>query len=110
MIIEAECKSCKVSTYCPKKGSSPLIYQGKRFLCRVVGGYSSTPAPESKLSAESKKTCEANKGSCLTIVEIPRIEFDLLVYDIQKIFSPPVLMNRQHTSYQLDMLYARSHK
>jgi len=104
MILEMRCEKCRVSDYCPSKGSSPgVLKNGKHALCRLVGGYGRKTLPEKILSKESKEL-SANGRNCLTIAEIPIILGNDVFYKIEKIFSPPVLHERESLSWHQKML------
>jgi|688.fasta_scaffold677162_2 hypothetical protein len=110
MNLEMECKNCRVSTFCPKKGASPLIENGRRYLCRIIGGFPAKEVSKEKISSKSLEICEQNGGKCLTIAEVPEKEDDIILYTLVKVFSPPVLMNRQATTYKVDILKQSSHR
>lgn len=94
---------------CPEKGASPLNQGKNRVLCRLVGGYGRTPVDESILSEESKQTVSQN-GPCLTIAEVPKTdESGRTVFKVVKIFSPPVLHEREQVSWHMNMIYPKSH-
>jgi len=96
-ILSVECVNCRVSSHCPKSGSSPLVLpSGQMMLCRLIGGYGKKPVDPGVLSEESKKLA-VEHGPCLTIAEVPIIDecSGLETYQITKIFSPPVLHERE---------------
>jgi hypothetical protein len=57
------------------------------------------------LSEESKAIVEQN-GPCLTIASIPVAENEMQIF---KIFSPPILNDREKPQIPIDGLYPRSH-
>lgn len=95
--LTVECKSCRISKYCPRCGSSPLrLPSGKMGVCRLVGGYGKKSVDISVLSKESKELFDKN-GPCLTIAEIPTLDecSGLMTYQVTKIFAPPILHERE---------------
>lgn len=108
MYLEIECQKCRVANTCPNRNSSPLNLSGKRHLCRIIGGYGRVPVDDSILSPESSILAKTN-GPCLTIAEIPREEDGEVVYEIVKIFSPPVLNERETTNEIMDRIIPKSH-
>lgn len=94
MYLNIECEKCQVSKNCEKNGSSPLEYDGKKYYCKLVGGYGRKPVDETILSEESLKKMKES-GPCLTIVEIPIVEDEILTYKAHKIFSEAVLHPRE---------------
>jgi hypothetical protein len=107
-ILEVECAKCRVSPTCPSRGSSPLLHGGKRHVCRVIGGYGRVPVDPGILSPESAARAAAD-GPCLTLAEVPALEGDLVVTTVVKVFSPPVLSDRETTTIMMDRMYPRSH-
>jgi hypothetical protein len=90
-----ECTKCRVAKTCPRFGSSPLLTKGKKkVFCRIVGGYGRIPVDKEILSIESAARSEKD-GPCLTIAEIPTLEDDLIIMEITKIFSHPILHERE---------------
>jgi hypothetical protein len=109
MNLEKTCDRCLVSKTCPKSGSSPMTHKNKRYICRLIGGYGKSPVDESILSEESKKIAKLN-GYCMTVAEIPIIQIDGNVgFELTKIFSQPIVSDRQKTSIPLDSVYAKNH-
>jgi hypothetical protein len=95
MLLEMTCDRCSVAQTCPKNGASPLFLSGgKRAHCRIVGGYGRTPVDPEILSSESRQRAEKD-GPCLTIAEVPALEDGIVVHEVVKIFSPPVLSERE---------------
>ncbi len=95
MHLEMTCERCAVAQACPKNGSSPLFLPGaKRVHCRILGGFGKQPVDLSILSEKSKALVEKN-GPCLTIAEVPRLEDELVTYETVKIFSQPVVSDRE---------------
>jgi hypothetical protein len=110
MYIKMECKNCLVAKYCPKNGSSPQrLENGKDITCRLVGGYGKKPVDKEILSEESKELV-ANNGKCLTIAEVPDVFRNDVVYNVVKVFSPPVLHERENTSYVADAIKSKNMK
>ncbi len=108
--LTMECSKCKVANYCPRKGSSPSFTRAKKkVLCVIVGGYGRKPLDEAALSEESKKLVEKN-GPCLTIAEVPTFEDDLLVMELTKIFSPPILHEREKVDDVMSRIYPKAYK
>ena len=91
--LEMTCERCPVAPTCPRNGASPLFSGGKRFHCRIVGGFSRAPVDPSALSEESKARA-AKDGPCLTIAEVPTADDGLVSWEVTKVFSPPVLSDR----------------
>ncbi|OPZ34895.1 MAG: hypothetical protein BWY99_02399 [Synergistetes bacterium ADurb.BinA166] len=95
---------------CPRKGSSPLSLPGnKRALCSILGGYGRTPVDRSVLSEESAARSDAD-GPCLTIAVVPRLDgpSGALVHDTVKIFSPPVLHERETIPDNINRIVPKS--
>lgn len=108
--LPMECSKCRVAHSCPKKGSSPLTLPGnKKALCSLVGGYGRTPVRQEILGEESREA-SAKNGPCLTIAEVPRLDEDsgLLIYELEKIFSQPVLHERETVSDHISMMVPKS--
>jgi hypothetical protein len=106
-VLEVTCDKCKVSEFCPKSGSSPLMTPDKQiFKCKLIGGYGRVPLDMRILSEQSKKLVEKN-GPCLTIAEIP--EYDEpsgeVFYKVTKIFNPPILHEREKIGWNMRMIY-----
>lgn len=109
MNLEKTCDHCLVSKTCPRRGSSPLTHKTKKYICRIIGGYGKTPVDESILSEDSKKIAKLN-GYCITLAEVPVIQIDGAVgFELVKIFSQPIVSDRQKTNIPLDSLYAKNH-
>lgn len=108
--LKTECSKCKVATNCKRFGSSPLIISGKiTEYCRIVGGYGREPVDSSILSPESK-TARDNNGPCLTIAYVPTIEGSgEVIMEITKIFSQPVLHERESVSWSIGNMYPKIH-
>lgn len=101
-----ECSKCRVASFCPKKGSSPLqLGDNKRALCSLVGGYGRAPVDPSILSDESRAISAAN-GPCLTLAEVPELDEGSgeVIYSLVKIFSPPILHERETIPWQMDAI------
>jgi hypothetical protein len=108
--METECSKCLVSKTCSKRGSSPLIFGGKTFKCRIVGGFGRKPIDKSVLSEESIKSCKEN-GPCLTVAEVPTVEDGFVIFVVTKIFSPPCLSQREtNVAVTSSDVTATSHK
>ena len=109
MYLDIECSKCAVSNYCTKKGSSPAyLSNGRKVLCRLVGGYGREPVDKTILSEESKKLANEN-GPCLTIAEVPVIVGNDVFFELEKIFAPAVTHNRETTTLDLEIGKLRSH-
>lgn len=94
-MITMECNKCAVATTCPARGSSPTLHGKHKVLCKIIGGFGKKPIDRAALSARSASIAEKN-GQCLTIAEVPFIDDDGgLVFHTVKIFSPPVLSDRE---------------
>lgn len=108
--LHLECNRCKVSSHCPRNGSSPHIFNKKKILCIIVGGYGRKPVDLEILSEESKALVEKN-GPCLTIATVPTTDPDsgMLYMELTKIFHQPILHERETTSFQQNALYPKSH-
>lgn len=109
MHLDMICDRCAVAKTCPKFGSSPLIYQKKRYTCLIIGGYGKTPVDESILSEVSLKLSKRN-GPCLTLAQIPEIQDETVNTVLTKIFAPPILSDHEKTNIPLDSIYPRSNK
>jgi hypothetical protein len=108
-MLEMTCEKCAVQGTCPKNGSSPAFLLGKQVKCRLVGGYGRLPVDPEILSDESKRLAAQN-GPCVTIAEVPYLNDDGAIdFEVIKVFSKPILSDREHTNMPLDSLYARSH-
>ena len=108
--LQMTCSRCRVAASCPKKGSSPLTLKGnKKALCSLIGGYGRTPVSPEVLSQESREA-SLRDGPCLTLAEVPRLdeESELLVYELVKIFSPPILHERETISDHINMMVPKS--
>jgi hypothetical protein len=111
-ILRVACPKCKVSSVCPKTGSSPLHVKGSLpEYCQIVGGYGREPVNPAILSQESHKAW-SEKGPCLTIVYIPDIdpETNHVVMKLTKIFGPPVLHEREKIAFNMEVMYPKSYK
>jgi len=109
MYLDMECRRCRVSSTCPKVGQSPLKVGSKVFMCRIIGGYGRTPADPSILSEESAARA-AKDGPCLTLAEVPTVDEDgTLVFVVERIFSQPILHDREKTDLRMDIMYPKSH-
>lgn len=77
--------------------------------CRLVNGYGRTPVDSSILSEESLKIAQ-NQGPCLTIAEVPSFDEEGdFFYEITKIFSPPILHERETVNWPTNLIYPKSH-
>lgn len=99
-MLDMTCDRCPVSRTCPESGSSPLMEGARRYCCRIVGGFGRTPVDPSVLSKESA-ILSAKDGPCLTIAEIPFREDGVVEYKVVKVFSPPVLSDRERPGAML---------
>jgi hypothetical protein len=109
--LPMECSKCKVASTCPRKGSSPLIMAGGRtkLPCTIIGGYGKTPVDVSILSGDSLKRYEQD-GPCITIAEVPTKDGNGNVYnEVVKIFSKPILHEREIATMNQSMIYPKSH-
>jgi hypothetical protein len=94
-ILNVECSKCRVSKTCPRFGSSPVIFDGKKIMCSLVGGYGRTPINAEDLSPESLEKSKTD-GPCLTFALIPTIKEDgSMRLELVKIFNHPVLHERE---------------
>lgn len=105
--LDVTCDKCRVSEFCSKNGSSPVLTPKKQvFKCRLVGGYGRVPIDMRIVSEQSKQLIEKN-GPCLTIAEVP--EYDEasgeVVYKVIKIFNPPILHEREKIGWNMRMIY-----
>jgi len=110
--LQMECTKCKVASTCPRKGASPIVVRGsgtRKVHCYIVGGYGRTPVERRILSETSKQIADRD-GPCLTIAYVPVIDelTDELQFEITKIFSPPVLHEREKVGFHMGMLYPKS--
>src|SRR3990172_8865833 len=106
LALEMACKNCKVSSYCPKSGSSPLLFKGSTIYCRIVGGYGRKSVDQRILSEKSKELFNKN-GPCLTVAEVPTLDVDsgIIKFDVVKVFSPAIKHKRETVPFQMDMMY-----
>jgi hypothetical protein len=109
IMLEMTCERCAVQNVCPKKGSSPLFISEKQIFCHLIGGYGRTPVDSEILSEESKKLV-IKYGPCLTIAEIPHVYNGEISFELIKIFSQPILSDREKTNIPLDSLQSKSFK
>lgn len=110
--LQVSCQKCRVQEYCKRKGSSPLNVPGRLpEYCKVIGGYGRKPADPAILSENSRKE-QAASGPCLTLVYIPTIDPDTkqTIMELAKIFSPPILHEREVLPWNTELIYPRSHK
>lgn len=108
-VLEMVCSKCRVSGNCPAKGSSPLLNNGKMIAkCRLVGGYGRVELDKSILSPESNQISKKN-GLCLTIAEVPKMENDMIIYDMVKIFSHPITHERESVPDLIGNIVPKSH-
>jgi hypothetical protein len=108
-MLEMTCEKCAVRETCPRSGSSPAFLLGKQMKCRLVGGYGRLPVDPEILSDESKRLATQN-GPCITIAEVPCLSDDGAIdFEVIKVFSKPILSDRESSDMPLDSLYARSH-
>lgn len=108
--LEMECVKCKVANTCPSFGSSPMKVPGGYIVkCVIVGGFGRTPIDQTILSDESKEK-SMRDGPCLTIAEIPSMDDDGRVsLNVTKIFSEPVLHDREKVPDIISRIYPKSH-
>lgn len=109
--LQMECNKCRVASTCPRKGSSPLsLNSGKKVFCQIINGYGRIPVDVEILSTESLKRSKVD-GPCLTIAEVPTIDEHSgnLIMEITKIFSRPILHEREILSFNQEMIYPKSH-
>jgi hypothetical protein len=68
------------------------------------------PADRSILSEESKERADRD-GPCLTLAELPVLDLATgeVKYEVLKIFSPPVLHEREKTNDMQNLLYPKNH-
>jgi len=105
-----ECNRCVVAQNCPRRGSSPLVIDGKTLKCRIVGGFGREPVDRTILSEESRLVSDRD-GPCLTIAEIPTVDDQKIVMlEVTKIFSSPNLTEREtHVQMTSSDLETRSY-
>ncbi len=74
-----------------------------------MGGYGRTPVDPRILGDESREAA-AKSGPCLTLAEVPRLDKESgnIIFDVVKIFSPPVLHERETVPWQMDMIIPKS--
>lgn len=110
--LSLHCSTCKISSTCPRRGSSPLRAKDGRthLLCRVLGGYGRTPADPSTLSADSAARA-AKDGPCMSIAEVPTVDEDsgLTHFETVKVFHQAILHPREKSSHRADGMLTRSH-
>lgn len=110
MFLEMVCDKCAVAGTCPRKGSSPILVGKSLVKCRIVNGFGKKPIEKHILSPESLKISERD-GPCLTVAEVPSFSEGELSFDVVKIFSPPVLAQREMTQTVTSSdVTVRSHK
>jgi hypothetical protein len=82
----------------------------KQYWCNIIGGYGRKPVDADVLSTESAAVVSKN-GPCLTIAEVPEVDSGMVHYAIVKIFSQPVLADREKNVVTTSSDVAvRSHK
>jgi hypothetical protein len=109
--LQMECSRCRVAVTCPRKGASPLVLQsGKKVFCQIVGGYGRAPVDRDALSKESLEAADRD-GPCLTLAEVPTFDpdADVVVMEVTKIFSHPVLHERETIGFNQELIYPKSH-
>lgn len=109
--LQVLCKACKVSTTCPRSGSSPLYHGDRKMLaCRIVGGYGREPVDPSSLSEESRARSEQD-GPCLSIAEVPTFDQDSekVHFEVVKVFHKPIMHPRERVSHKMDAMAPLSH-
>lgn len=59
--------------------------------------------------SEDSRSASAS-GPCLTLAEVPTLDEDSgnVIYEIVKIFAPPVLHERETVPWQIDVMYPKS--
>jgi hypothetical protein len=108
--LKMECAKCRVATFCPERGSSPLKSPTTMTYCQIVGGYGRDPVESSILSPESLEARDKN-GPCLTLAYVPFYdkETEQISAKLTKIFSPPVLHERETVSWDIEAMIPKSH-
>jgi len=84
------CSRCKISSYCPDKGSSPVRVENSNYMCHILGGYATTIAPRDKLSGTSLKLYDMGRN-CVTFVDVPKVSADGQLYYLSLTVMHPVL-------------------
>lgn len=81
---------------------------GKMVFCDLIGNYGRTPVDQCVLSEESKALA-AKWGPCLTLVGIPTLDpgSGKVTLELTKIFSQPVLHEREKTTLNQDALFPK---
>lgn len=108
-ILQMTCDRCRVAPNCPRRGSSPLKDGRMTHLCRILGGYGRRPIDPEVLSPETSARV-ATDGPCMTLAEVPVRDEDsgFVQFRLTKIFSHPVLHEREKSTELLDRLYPKS--
>lgn len=77
-------------------------------MCELIGNYGRVPVDQCVLSEESKAKA-AKWGPCLTLVNVPTLDpaTGNVTMEVTKIFSPPVLHERERTSFNQDALFPK---
>ncbi len=74
----------------------------------MIGGYGRLPVDPGIMSDEAREAA-ARSGPCLTLAEVPSVdESGRVTYELVKIFSPPVLHDREVIPWQIDMVVPKS--
>jgi hypothetical protein len=102
-VLQVDCVKCRVAEKCPRKGASPTVVNGKRLLCGLIGGYGRVPLSPSVMSEESRARSTVD-GPCLTLAQVPTVKDGSVEYELVKIFSPPVLHDRETVPWQTAMI------
>ncbi len=105
--LEMECERCNVSNSCKYNGLSPVLLKNKQYKCQIIGGYGNKSVDREILSEENKKLHDEGK-TCLTLVYIPFEENGAIDYKLQKVFSPPVVTEREKPQITMDSITARN--
>jgi len=92
--LDMACERCLVAQTCPKRGASPLFFNGKRAHCHILGGYGRQPVDPTILSAESLERVKKD-GPCLTLAEVPVLDDGMITWELTKVFGPPIVNERE---------------
>jgi hypothetical protein len=107
MNLAVGCDKCKIKNYCEKYGSSPLEVNNVKYPCHIINGYGREELPASKVGKSSKDWSE--KGKALTIVEHPTIIDEIFLYEVIKVFHPPIKHDREKNIKPLSY-HPKNHK
>jgi len=105
-ILPMVCDRCKISKYCVKRGSSPLVHMGKRYECQILNGYGRTAIDKKKLSDSNKELFDTGR-TAVTIISVPVVEGDWVMAETNVVLSPPIRSERESTTVFYDRMFPK---